>query len=52
MARWASLARGGCQVPPLAAPELGEHTDEVPADLLSPSPPEQASLRADGVVVI
>ncbi|MFI7470195.1 sigma factor-like helix-turn-helix DNA-binding protein [Nonomuraea sp. NPDC049646] len=36
----------------MAAPELGEHTDEVPADLLSPSPPEQASLRTDGVVVI
>ncbi|GGT05331.1 hypothetical protein GCM10010176_056880 [Nonomuraea spiralis] len=44
------LLLDGRQVPPSPAPELGEHTDEVLADLLSLSPPELASLRADGVV--
>ncbi|MFI6924662.1 CoA transferase [Nonomuraea spiralis] len=44
------LLLDGRQVPPSPAPELGEHTDEVLADLLSLSPPELASLHADGVV--
>ncbi|MFI9597706.1 hypothetical protein [Nonomuraea sp. NPDC052265] len=39
------LLLDGRQIPPSPAPELGEHTDEVLADLLSLSPPELASLR-------